>query len=628
MSLINIPNGSSVNAENLHILDENFEYMRVRYNSFVDRINPYFARLKAPYNKEPLTYILEDDLIILTDKLILTAEDLNATFDLFKNRLLALGVKKLTKGDDDITDIELLVPQLPKAPSNLLGSPELYNGDGTCTLELTWHDNADNEAGFEVYQYTTDQGWGSKESIPYHNAELTTTNITWTPVDLVETPAEITFFPNFKYKVRSFNNLGYSDFSNEWAMPVPTIPNAPSNLVGNLNIGTITEGLTWSDNSNNEAGFEVSERVMGIWSILDYPVKEVEFYETHELQTLPEYALNDYLLLNSEYILNYGWRVRAWNGIGYSPYSNTAEYASLPQPNISDLTLYPENINLELNTYQNHDIVTYQEVWAAYSPNSLEGFIDTPYQLVYKSEVLDGELVFDWTIPEPNISNNEMLNQYAFFKVRAYSPIMRSSFSSLEGKILPPKVPTGLSVSLNDFYYQMGGDMITEVRWENNSGDDTEIEFWGKWGSGDWELLDTSGGTWFGWVQDSGSRPIGFNHNIGMHPRSKYHYKVRAINDSGESEFSEECSIDTFAPNPPYNASATLTWITGTHDYTVVLNWTNGDPYSETQIERKIDSGSYLLLTTLTGSPTTYNDHIGIPSATHTYYYRIRGNNT
>jgi len=399
MSLVNIVDGKSVDSTNLQILDNNFEYLRIKYNAFCDRINPYLERLKAPYNKDPLAYIERSNLNILAEKTTLTAEDLNGNFNLFRNRLLAIGVNKLSKDVTILDNLPLLTLELPLAPSNLLGN---LIDDGTDAIEgLTWQDNADNEQGFELYERFNNT-WGSKET--------------------VGTPS-------------------------------------------------------------------------------------IESCQT-ELVRASEYEIGDYLLLNTELNPNHAWKIRAFNGYGYSNFSNTVEY-NLTQPSISfnSIELYPENIHLDILGYQNNNIVRYLEIWIAYSPNILEEFIDTPWQLIAKSELLNGEMLLDWTMPEPNMSGDDMLNQYLFIKVRGYSAIKRSEFSySGFGTILPPATPINLTGVLNTFYYNMGGDALIELDWVNKSGNNTDIEVWGKWGSGDYQLLST--------VSQSYGH-VGFNHNIG-----------------------------------------------------------------------------------------------------------------
>ena len=277
------------------------------------------------------------------------------------------------------------------------------------------------------------------------------------------------------------------------------------------------------------------------------------------------------------------------------------------------------NINFMATTYNNHSIVKYIEVWAAYSPVNLEGFINTPWDLLNKSDALDGYISFDCTLPAPVMQDTTMENQYMFIKTRAYSPIMRSEFSSTQGKILPPTAPITPTAVFNTFYYSMGGDGINVIDWVNKSGSDTSIEVWGKWGHGDWQLLDTVS-------QAYGHANYG--HNIGTHPTGTYHYKLRATNDSGHSAYTAEFTCDTIAPAAPSNLGLSLN-LSNPADYIVNLAWTNGDDYSSVEIWKKVNSGgTYALLTTLTtigSTATSYADHLGIVAVAEVLYYKVRG---
>lgn len=271
-------------------------------------------------------------------------------------------------------------------------------------------------------------------------------------------------------------------------------------------------------------------------------------------------------------------------------------------------------INFNISEYINKDLPKYGEVWINYAKTSLEGFITEKWQLLNKSEILDGLLEFDYEIPEPDFDEvtGDMLNQYLFVKYRLYSAVKRSVFSHTESKILPPNVPTNLTGRFNSVYGQMGGDYIVEINWNNNSGNDTDVEVWGKWGNGGWQLLGTS-------VQSYGY--AGFNHNIGMNPTGTYQYRVRAVNDSGYSEFSNTIIANTLPPAAPSNVSGSYN--SSTHNLSI--NWTNHDSYKSIEIWRKINSGSYSLYTTVSGTSTGYSYNVGSPSSSNTYYFKVRG---
>ena len=327
---------SSNIAGDIEKINENFYYIQKKYNDMVDRLNPYLDRLKNPPMAN-LSHVNYEDMVRFgrdQGTPIIRAEDLNIDFNLFKNNLLKIGIPNLSPIINPWHDLPIQIAQLPLAPSDLVGSDLLYDGTSTCEISITYEDNSNNEDGFELYEYTDANGWGSKES-PIANAELVLTNIPYIPAELITGPEEITPFQNFKYKIRAWNTIGYSNFSNIWSVPVPVLPLTPINLVGNLNISTVTEGLNWTAGSSNEAGYEISQRFMDIWTVPGLTIRGVTFYETPTLNSLPEYDIGGFLLVHSEPVYNYGWRVRAYNGVGYSPYSNTAEYSSLPTPEIS-----------------------------------------------------------------------------------------------------------------------------------------------------------------------------------------------------------------------------------------------------------------------------------------------------
>jgi len=91
--------------------------------------------------------------------------------------------------------------------------------------------------------------------------------------------------------------------------PPPPVPNAPSNLTGSATRAAI--GLTWRDNSNNETGFSI-ERCGPI---------NCPFFDE-----IAQTGSNVTSFSDRDVTPNtcYRWRVRAFNGAGYSAYSNTA----------------------------------------------------------------------------------------------------------------------------------------------------------------------------------------------------------------------------------------------------------------------------------------------------------------
>jgi hypothetical protein len=87
---------------------------------------------------------------------------------------------------------------IPSSPSNLTAKviPNSY-------IELNWQDNSDNELGFEIWRRMQNENYTCIGTVASNVTTYQDTNIIWNP------PA--TYF----YKVRAYNNYGYSDYSNE-----------------------------------------------------------------------------------------------------------------------------------------------------------------------------------------------------------------------------------------------------------------------------------------------------------------------------------------------------------------------------------------------------------------------------
>ncbi|MDW7690676.1 fibronectin type III domain-containing protein [Flammeovirgaceae bacterium SG7u.111] len=232
---------------------------------------------------------------------------------------------------------ETLVPLLnatppldpPSAPTNLLLA---VNGSN---FELSWSDNSDNESGFVIEQKAEGEG-----------------SFSW--LDSISSDLELYVFTlpdttqDYSYRIKAWNADGESGYSNEavweYVAPLPNPPSAPSNLVLAVNGGNFE--LSWSDNSDNESGFVIGQKVegKGSFSWLDSISSDLELYT---------FALPDTTQ-------DYSYRVKAWNSDGESAYSNEAvwEYvAPLPNPPSapSNLVLAVNGGNFELSWSDNSD---------------------------------------------------------------------------------------------------------------------------------------------------------------------------------------------------------------------------------------------------------------------------------
>jgi hypothetical protein len=90
----------------------------------------------------------------------------------------------------------------------------------------------------------------------------------------------------------------------------------------------------------------------------------------------------------------------------------------------------------------------------------------------------------------------------------------------------PPAAPSGLSVRLIS-------PSQVDLTWVDGSGDETGFEIQRRTGNGDWVRIALVAG---GITRFS---------DFGVVPNTTYTYRVRALNDSGASEWSNEAAVRT-----------------------------------------------------------------------------------
>ncbi|QVL48494.1 MAG: fibronectin type III domain-containing protein [Thiocapsa sp.] len=179
---------------------------------------------------------------------------------------------------DDIT--------APAAPSSLASL-----GASASRVNLVWRDNSNNESGFRIERRIGTGAWSQIGSVGANVITFASTGLRSSTT--------------YNYRVRAHNGSGTSAYSNTVAVRTAA-PAAPSNLAASVASRSRID-LRWRDNSNNETGFRIERRIgTGAWSQIATVGPNVTGFASTGLRSRT----------------TYGYRVRAYNGIGTSAYSN------------------------------------------------------------------------------------------------------------------------------------------------------------------------------------------------------------------------------------------------------------------------------------------------------------------
>ena len=128
----------------------------------------------------------------------------------------------------------------------------------------------------------------------------------------------------YYYRVRAFNSKGYSQIGgsgNDYAITATKAPNTPSNLkllkINTINASSYVD-LSWNDNSLNEEGFILERSNNNIDFVR---INDNYFNFPNYKNTVKKAEIDRGLQFNTIYY----YRVKAYNKMGHSGYSNIIE---------------------------------------------------------------------------------------------------------------------------------------------------------------------------------------------------------------------------------------------------------------------------------------------------------------
>ena len=197
------------------------------------------------------------------------------------------------------------IPELaPFEPSDL----EIYNVEGADTLfSLIWTDNSNDEEGFQVYKKTGSSG--SYKLYNYYDAKDGTGDYGIT-VSIADTSTE------YFFKVRAYNGILYSDFSNEVSTKGSVNTTDLSISLSSISSDAVT--IQWEDIYDNELVYKVERQRVTSPADDDFEVIGSTGASSGTGKT-KTYTDTDDITSNTEYI----YRIRAYlDTQTYSDYSN------------------------------------------------------------------------------------------------------------------------------------------------------------------------------------------------------------------------------------------------------------------------------------------------------------------
>ena len=383
----------------------------------------------------------------------------------------------------------------------------------------------------------------------------------------------------YYYRIRAVINGNAGDYSNRADATTPDVPPAaPARLVATA-VAYNQINLQWADVSTNESGFQVERSPNGNdpWTKIADLGQNATTYSDQSVQPQTQYF----------------YRVRAINTAGPSGYSDPANATTPVGPpgkpqNLVATAVSTTQINLTWTA-----IVTASNVLIERSPNGNDNWnqiADVPGTTT--------------TYEDKNLSQN---TRY-YYRIRAKNASGTGLYSDSANAMTPdapPVAPARLVATAISFSQ-------INLTWADLSNNESGFE------------LERSPNGTDGWtkITDLPANATSYE-DKNRAPRTRYYYRIRAINAAGPSPYSNVADATT--PDSPPAAPARLT-ATAASNSQINLVWADG-PDNETgfKLERSLDGNTWTKIADLPANATTYQN-TGLTPNTR-YFYRVRAVN-
>ncbi len=448
----------------------------------------------------------------------------------------------------------------PAVPTGLTALPTSQT-----TMMLTWVDASDNEATFELERKPGTAASGA----PF-------VRIASTAADTPTHPdTGLTAETTYTYRVRAVNPGGPSRYSAmATATTLPPPPDPPTHLTATA-VSSTQINLQWVDQTSREEFFELErgQDPSSFALLVKLGPNQTAFADTG-LEPEREYT----------------YRVRATNAGGASAYAGPESEQTLPLPPAPPTGLTVIADSTTQLTLQWVDASTNESAFEVERRNT-----DQNYSRIA-------------TLPAGAVTFSEAglpANSSRTYRVRAVNAGGASDYAGPVLGTTLPLPPAGLTASVES-------QTRLALSWNdpNPVPAATEIERRIAGSPSDFSVTVSAGATAYT--------------DTGLTADTEYVYRIRTVNNSGASPFTDEVSARTL-PNPP--SAPTGLAVTAVSPTQLNLTWEDTST-NEThfEVERSHGSGAFTLLASLGAGSTSFADAGRTPNTPYTY--RVRAVNS
>lgn len=417
-------------------------------------------------------------------------------------------------------------------------------------MNLTWHDNSDNETGFSVERRA--QG----------EANFTVIASSLAPGTTAYTSTGLSATTTYYFRVRAYNGTGNSGYSNEAIIMI--CPEAPGSAAASA-VSSTQINISWTDNSSNETGFRI-ERSTGSNSNYGEIVSNLPAGTTSYSSS----GLN----VNTTYY----YRVRAYNAYGNSGYSNEASATTN-----DEVPYAPTGLTATA--------ASSSQINLSWSDNSSN---ETGFKIERSGDNVTFSQIAAVTAGTTSYSSTGLSSGSTYyFRIRAYNGVGNSGYSNVSSAItydIAPATPSNLTATA------FSSSRIN-LSWQDNSSNETSFIIQRSVNNIDFSQIGTVGTNVISYIDND------------VAASTTYYYRVLAHNAIGDSAYSGVAQATTYTAPTTSQIIADHTrinlstipaeWITAARSNLHIAYW-------HTSHGSQIQSGMYGLYT-WKGNAYSYN---------------------